>query len=478
MVFPIVGGDGKPTGYDIDNSLRLDDGGSERLYFDQGSGDDTTARRKWTFSTWIKLGNLSTSQHRYFFGVGDYTLIGFRKDDSGEADDLYFQVGTGSGAQGVHTNAKFRDPSAWMHIHAIFDSTDSTAANRLQLRVNGKLVDNELGDYSTDQRSSISQNDEDDFVGNNGQRINIGYSANGTSSFYDGYMVDTHLLIGTAKAYTDFGEFNDNGVWIPIKTSFASSDYGTNGFKLEYKQTGTSANSSGIGADTSGNDNHFTVQNLNAQNVTTDTPTNNFCTLNPLDNYYASSTFSEGNVKMVSASTGSGTSTNAFKTSTFGLTSGKWYWEAKLSNATGYDQIGISQLVASSTSDHLGNSSSAYSIRGDTGNFMNNNSASSYGVSFTTNDIISVALDLDNNLIYFYKNGTVMNSGTGKSISAGTYFPSFGKQDPAAVTWEVNFGNPAFSISSGNTDGKYGNFEYAPPSGYYALCTKRLAEYG
>jgi len=298
----------------------------------------------------------------------------------------------------------------------------------------------------------------------------------GAATYLDAYIADFNFIDGTAYDPTYFGETNDNGVWIPKKPTGLS--YGNNGFFLEFKQTGTSANSSGMGADTSGNDNHFASNNLGSDHITTDTPTNNFCTLNPLDNYYASSTFSEGNVKMVSASTGSGTSTNAFKTSTFGLTSGKWYWEAKLSNATGYDQIGISQLVASSTSDHLGNSSSAYSIRGDTGNFMNNNSASSYGVSFTTNDIISVALDLDNNLIYFYKNGTVMNSGTGKSISAGTYFPSFGKQDPAAVTWEVNFGNPSFSISSGNSDGKYGNFEYAPPSGYYACCTKNLAQYG
>ena len=462
MVFPVVGGDGKPTGYEIENSGRFDNAGGSALGTTFGTA---TNSKKFTLSFWYKICSGTTSGGRTIFGGrSGYENI-FIHEDTIRMDWNNASSGT------VNWAPLVRDQSAWYHFVVAQDTSQSTDSNRVKFYINGV----QAGIRSGVNLSYPAQNLES---GYNVSGVDFFLSSyNGTAAEVNAYYADVYFVDGQQYAPTVFGETDDNGVWIP-KEAKDDVSFGNNGFFLEFKQTGTGTNSSGIGADTSGNDNHLSVAGLAAQDITTDTPTNNFATLNPLDNYYASSTFSEGNVKMVSASTGSGTSTNAFKTSTFGLTNGKWYWEAKLSNATDYDQIGISQLVASSTSDHLGNSSSAYSIRADSGNFMNNNSASSYGVSFTTNDIISVALDLDNNLIYFYKNGTVMNSGTGKSISAGTYFPSFGKQDPAAVTWEVNFGNPSFSISSGNTDGKYGNFEYAPPSGYYALCTKRLAEFG
>jgi hypothetical protein len=471
MVFPIVGGN-QSTGDFVTNSLRFEDGGSPYLTHTRGTA---TNEKKFTFSTWVKLGNTGHGVNGTLFGSGD--------DGNGYVGDALIIQTNGLVKQGDHdgstdnhnvrTNALLRDPSAWYHIVCAADSTQGTASNRIKLYINGTQQTSLAVTTYPSQDITFDCN-------TNGQVLNIGRNQNGENHVYfDGYMAETVFIDGQQLAASSFGETDDNGVWIPKDISKEGLTFGNNGFYLQYQQTGTSADASGKGADTSGEDTHFDDNGMTAEDITTDTPQNNFCTLNPLDNYYASSTFSEGNVKMVSASTGSGTSTNAFKTSTFGLTNGKWYWEAKLSNATDYDQIGISQIVASSTSDHLGNSSSAYSIRADSGNFMNNNSASSYGVSFTTNDIISVALDLDNNLIYFYKNGTVMNSGTGKSISAGTYFPSFGKQDPAAVTWEVNFGNPSFSISSGNADANgHGNFEYAVPSGYYSCNTKNLAEYG
>ena len=103
MVFPVIGGT-QDAEFNVSNSARFDDGSSDRLYFDQGSGDDTTARRKWTFSTWIKRSEIESSNHEYFFGVGDYTLIGFRKDDSGEADDLYIQSQNSGTATALQTN--------------------------------------------------------------------------------------------------------------------------------------------------------------------------------------------------------------------------------------------------------------------------------------------------------------------------------------------------------------------------------------
>ena len=118
---------------------------------------------------------------------------------------------------------------------------------------------------------------------------------------------------------------------------------------------------------------------------------------------------------------------------------------------------------------------------------MDNSSIGDFG-SISQNDIIQVAVDNDNGAIYIGQNGSYLNSGdptsgssrTGSvsNFTAGSVTCFIGTRANSNSFASANFGNPAFSISSGNTDGKYGNFEYAPPSGYYALCTKRLAEFG
>ena len=490
----ILGANSATGAYEISNSVRFDDGSSDRLYFDQGSGDDTTARRKWTFSTWIKRSEITSSNHEYFFGVGDYTLIGFRKDDSGEADDLYIQSQNSGTATALQTNAKFRDTNAWYHIFARFDSTQGSASNRLVAYVNGVEVGSNYGGYGVDQTGSITQNEEDLEIGDSGTRISIGYSPNGTSSFFDGYMAETHLLIGSAKAHTDFGETNDNGVWVPIKTSFATSDYGSNGFKLEYKQTGTSANSSGIGADTSGNDNHFTVQNLNAQNVTEDVPTNNFCTFNPLFTGQRG-TFSEGNTKLVTNVQGS-VNYGQSVIGTFLLTAGKWYWEIEVDavGSGGNVGIGVNERIDAGIynngHNNLGSTGTAF-YKSD-GNIQIGSGSNISNTSYTSGDIISVALDLDNSRIYWAKNGVYQSngSGTGNPSTGANPITLTSSYDDGWVvfcskddtsnnaTFIANFGNYPVAVSSGNTDGKYGIFEYEVPTGFYALCTKRLGEFG
>tara|TARA_B100000900_G_scaffold407654_1_gene420674 strand:- start:1316 stop:2743 length:1428 start_codon:yes stop_codon:yes gene_type:complete len=472
----ILGANSASGAYEISNSLRLNDDDNERLYFDPSSNDST--RTKYTFSTWVKLGNISTSQHRYFFGAGDHALIGFRKASDGDAS-LFVQT-TAGGVNAIQTNAKFRDPSAWYHIYVKLDTTQSTASNRLKLYVNGV----EETSFSVDQRSNITQDSSESDVGSSGERHNIGYSANGSGSLYDGYIADTHLLVGTVKNHTDFGETNDNGVWVPVKTSFASSDYGTNGFKFEYKQTGTSANSSGIGADTSGNDNHFTVQNLNAQNVTTDTPSNNFCTLNPLYQQ-GSNAFSEGNCKVV-LEAGDGSKGAA---GNIAPANGKWYWEVKQGSAT---NSSILVREASDKEDDLSyyqGNFAAYVFNNGNQNITGNTN-STYGPSYSSGDIIMVAMDMDNDRVYFGKNGSwIDGSGNADEANLSDYVPLNGVTNGlgafananggATATAEFNWGNPSFSISSPQSDANgYGNFEYDVPSGYYALCTKNLAEFG
>ena len=195
---------------------------------------------------------------------------------------------------------------------------------------------------------------------------------------------------------------------------------------------------------------------------------------------------SEGNVKI-----NTNDATRCAGPSTIGVSSGKWYWEIKHTSGASNSQIGIAaepdELTRTKTS--VGESSTSWSYVAPTGKIRNTSNDLHSGSTLADGDIMNIALDLDNNYIYFGKNNTYQNSGDPTSGSSGTggfavtagltYFYLGGDRTTGGgATQEVNFGNPSFSISSGNNDGKYGNFEYAPPSGFYALCTKRLAEFG
>jgi hypothetical protein len=469
MVFPVVGGN-ESKGYDITNSLRFNNDDSPKLTFTPSSAGN---RRTFTLSVWFKLSAVASTGERALLAADDGTggNNNFDYIAINGSDKLFVYGYEGSENQSLISTQVFRDPSAWYHLVVAFDTTDGTASNRIKAYVNG----NQITDFDT--ANYPSQNFQTRFNNNNAQRISS-YPDQDTS-YFDGYMCEYHLVDGSQLAPTSFGEFDDNGVWKPIKYD---GSYGTNGFFLEFKQTGTSANSSGIGADTSGNDHHWAVSNLAATDVTEDTCTNNFATLNSL-NYQTSSALSEGDTKIV------GVNADQFlSSSSIGVDAGKWYVEAKLiALSGGQAQFGITSDASEQNRNNrwVGQDSYSYGLASNDGLYNNASTVTYSNATYTTNDIISIALDLDNNLIYFYKNGTVMNSGTGYSITDpasttnGFYFfaVSDGNSDYNA-TWEMNFGNPSFSISSGNTDGKYGNFEYAPPSGYYALCTKRLAEFG
>jgi hypothetical protein len=254
-----------------------------------------------------------------------------------------------------------------------------------------------------------------------------------------------------------------------------------------------------MGADTSGNDNHFSATNLAATDVTTDTPTNNFATLNPLINSNGTYTLSEGNTKFVADGSNGWNTTTA----TMGFSKGKWYWEQKFTQVTGSASFAglVKDDVNHADDDISGQDDSEGVLYYATGNYMFGSSGTyvSGGASFGNSwgdagDIISVAADFDNNKMYFAKNGTYQGSGNpstgsnGLPISEGAQglvAGSFNFVFPYAGAYyaddgcEWNFGNAPFSISSGNADANgYGNFEYAVPTGFYSLCTKNLAEYG
>ncbi len=477
MVFPVVGGNESKV-YEISNSLRFNDDDSPQLSRTPDAGN----RRTFTLSFWLKRGNL---------GTNNPTVI---SSGTNSSNDTRFAIRTdngfivrgmegGSSVMNLQSSAVFRDVAAWYHFVLAFDTTQSTDSNRVKIYQNGvQITDFGTEDYPTQNR--------DLFFNHSSSTEKIGVLSYSDANYWDGYMTEFQSVDGSQLLPTSFGEFDDNGVWIPKRYT---GSYGTNGFFLQFKQTGTSQNSSGIGADTSGNDNHFAVSNLAATDITEDTCTNNFATINSLANQFNPATLSEGNTRV---DFDSGVST-VYNISTIGVSSGKWYCEIKAVTIPDYAEIGIASrpCIAGGNSDKLTVNQYNYGYTANSGNVKSNSTSGvSYGATYDDGDIIGIALDLDNNKLYFSKNGTFQNSGDPTSGSTGTgavsiqapsgtidgvyYFAVGDNRNDHATRMDCNFGNPAFSISSGNNDGKYGNFEYSVPSGYYALCTKRLAEFG
>jgi hypothetical protein len=495
MVFPVVGGNESKV-YEISNSLRFNDDDSPNLTVAQSTPTDGS---RWTWSGWVKRGNLSDGSNQETF-ASSYNGTNTDRIQFTEDDELHVEFKNGaSTVLELHTTQLFRDVAAWYHIVVAFDSNLSQS-NRVKIYVNGTQVTS----FSTSTELSTSGYTTKGFNANSKNFVHGAYESSSLSNYYDGYLTEVNFVDGAAKAQTDFGEFDDNGVWIPKKYT---GTYGNNGFFLQFKQTGTSQNSSGIGADTSGQDNHFAVSNLAATDITEDTCTNNFATLVPTLNM----TLSEGNVKATTSRTSYWDGVHA----SIGVTSGKWYFETKASNAAGTFRV-KSGVVGNpetftilyngrgTSDDPRGTLSNTYPVYGK-GVWLENWYDEDYDSSSTASaqssgDILQFALDMDNYKMWVGINGQFKDnsnndvsysdvaSGSSATVTipsaaytGKTFFPDVWLRDDDGSfdnVAEINFGNPSFSISSGNTDGKYGNFEYAVPSGFYALCTKRLAEFG
>jgi len=436
-----------------------------------------TNAKKYTIAGWFKLSK-NTNNHilSYNYGNGQrgFDLTVRSSDQTLRVND--FTAGVTDHVD-VRTNRVFRDYSAWYHIVVAYDSTQSTAADRVKVYVNGTQE-------TSFAASTYPSQDSDSFIAttpqnNKGFLIGAFYNSSGNidaGNYYSGYMSQFIFVDGTAYAASTFGSTNTNGIWIP--NSSPSVTYGTNGFKLDFAGTGASADASGFGADSSGNGNHFASTGLGTNPSTTDQCVNNFSTLNPL--VATAVTFSEGNCKAVGDG---GNYDNVASTIAFDITTTNgWYAEFKMgSNVNSDTLLGICKTddsnlnIANASSPAAGTASTAVGMRGD-GQKKINGSNSSYGSSYTTGDIMSIAVK--GGAIYFYKNGTIQNSGTAAATGlSGTYYMVLSLNGSSAM--QANFGNPSYTIASGNADANgYGNFEYAVPSGYYALCTKNLAAYG
>ena len=482
MVFPILPANTlADASYDIDNSLRFY-GVDARFVGQTSSGkpfNSASNRRTFTISMWIKFSKVSTAaQHLFYAGTGT-TWAGFYLNNN----KLYsYGETSGSASWNLSTNRLFRDPFAWYHLVLAVDTTQGTAANRVKLYINGEQ-------YTWDDGTTYpSQNLDTPYNNNVEHDVGVYDSAqSGGSSWFDGYMADVYFIDGTQYAASDFGEFdNDSGIWKPKQFS---GTFGTNGVFLEFKQTGSSANASGRGADTSGNGNHFGFAGHDNSSVhTTDTPTNNFCTLNPIavpDNLSDyTSRIAEGALELSSS-----TVADSFEYMATMPTNMKYYFECKLSTVydnNGDQRVGIISVDKSSGSTS-GTGAGAGAIYGGTGSISSYNRAGGAvattltgKTTFADGQIIGVAVDnTTNNDVKFYNNGVLQ--GTIAIVSTELYMPYFRCMGASGQTneWQANFGNPPFTLSSGNVDDNgYGNFEYDVPTGYYALCTKNLAEHG
>ena len=453
-------------GYEVANSCRFYS--NTRLSRTTGV---TTTNTKFTLSFWIKMCDITNHQMIFetYKADGEYLSCGFNLDNAVQPR-FYIQEYTGSYIFRKIFTRLSRDMSAWSHYCIKYDSTEGEST-RLRVYVNGTedTVTTTANLPSSNATSIIS-------VGTQ----YIGYSENQSGHYLHAYLAEFVLVEGTDYAPTDFGEFDEDSptIWKPKDVSGLT--FGTNGFYLDFKDSGD------LGDDESGNGNDFSETNLAATDQSIDSPTNNFCTWNPLDNYYANSTFSEGNLKLVSGGSGDET----YNTSTFGLTAGKWYVELKHEGGNNVlrQLFGITQNPTDDDGQYLGSDNNdSWGYYDNDGKVYHNNSDSvaSYN-TWTTNDIISLALDLDNNRLYFAKNGTWQGSsdptdGTNAiSIDANyTYFIAWGDASSGNMNSSVNFGSPPYANSSAAADENgYGAFEYAPPSGYLALCTKNLGESG
>lgn len=441
-------------------------------YLTRTNGTPTSAY-KYTFSCWVKRSAINSRQRIMSVinpsSTGSYAFVEFTSDNK-----LGFADYPGSSPYfNFQTNRLFRDVSAWYHIVVAVDTTQATASNRQKLYINGVQETSFSTSGQGNQNATV-------LATTSGKTFYIGQ--HGTAGFYmNGSMAHVHFIDGTAYDSSAFGETDSTtGIWKP-KTA-PSVTYGTNGFFLKFE------NSAAFGTDSSGNSNTFSVNGTMTQTI--DTPSNVFATLNAIQESPANNSLSNGNTTSTNDGSASG---HKLRVATLGASSGKWYMEAKLPNGgSNYAWCGIISYDDFNNPDtYMGSSQNSISY-GNGGTVIRNDAvlqATGTVPVIGNSTILQVAVDLDNNYIYFGIDGTYVNSGDPTSGASGTggYSINFsaGKTYTFGVsgyntgaTWNCNFGNGYFGTtavsSAQNPDDGIGIFEYDVPAGYRALNTKSI----
>jgi len=481
-----------PTGYEIDNSLKLEADNSERLKSNSYHASSTpTSSKIGTFSFWVKRTELGANYMVVSGNSARYSRMYFNSDDKIQ---LYSGDSSWNSVQPI-TSTVYRDTAAWYHIVLRLDSTDSTASNRLRLYVNGE-----------EQAWGTSPNITQDgvftlceFGGPTWHSWGSNLSYFTPSAYFSGYLAEVHYVDGQALAPTEFGETDsDSGIWKPKEYG---GTYGNSGYYMDFEDA------SNLGDDESGNGFDFDENNITSIDQSVDTPTNNFAIPNVLWNNYNTATRRytavEGGTRLA------GNQSNVLWRgipATIPVSSGKWYVEVEQdsTNSTnflfGYGSADEQawdwrELTAiPSGANNGGGAKCLYSYNHGVYGYDSAVDPWQYGGgnSRTQGDVLCLALDLDNGYGYWRKDdGAWFQSGDPSSGSSGTggiTVPWNSTQSTVIVhhtardsgVFNTNYGGfTKMTISSPNTDANgYGRFKYAVPSGYYALCTKNVAEYG
>jgi hypothetical protein len=416
------------TGYDIDNSCKFEDDNDERM----SKTISSTNQKTHTISLWLKRTELG---YRRTWGTGvsgnDEYFFYF---DGNDKFDFYSYS---SGYQlRFSSNRVFRDTSAWYHLVFAIDTTQSTEADRVFIYING------VQETSFSTATYPSQNADLQITSS----FYVGTQRNESPDF-SGYISEFVYLDGTQAVVTDFGEFDeDTGIWKPIDVSGLS--FGTNGFYLDFKDASNLGNDASGGTD-------FTLNNITSADQATDTPTNNFCTWNVNYNYtiYAGNpTLTEGATK-----TQEGTGGWAQSKATMGVTSGKWYWEYKMGGSLSH--MGVQDDTASQT--EFAGQYTLFLYNGDTTVEINDSGSlrddTVLSYTFSASDIYAVALNMDDNEISYYQNGSIIGSAISLDGLADRLLLPYGGTNSS--TNEVNFGGfTTISISSAASDEWLRNF--------------------
>jgi len=444
----------KPSGYQISRSVRLRSSASAYLNRTNGTPTSTTTT---TLSLWLKRGTIGIQNNILGAGQASGTNYSQFTFDSGSA--LIFSE-SGTPSFNLTTTQVFRDPSAWYHIVFVYDSTQATASNRAKIYVNGVQVTAfSTANYpALNQATYFNTNAYIKAIGN------IWYNGAPGGFYFDGYLTEVNFIDGQALTPSSFGQTNTiTGVWQPLKYT---GTYGTNGFYLNFSDNSNNTATT-IGKDYSGNGNNWTPNNISVTNNSAydsmlDVPTlfadggngrGNYPILNVLRDKAASLSVINGNLTISSTAA----AWNSQAASILIPTSGKWYWECEVGGAGNEYMIGITGEQSALSGQYPGQANGYGYYR--SGQKFTASTGSAYGASYTSGDVIGVAVDVDAGTLTFYKNGTSQGVAFSSGISSNPS-PSFAVNGTTASNLHPNFGQRPFA--------------YTPPTGFKALNTQNL----
>ena len=431
--------------YEIDNSCRFDGSSSYLTKTFASAGNLKT----WTQSFWMKRSEISGSAQAYLLNTAEGGNTGSVIMGN---DTFQWMHGVGGGYNNRNTTQVFRDPGAWMHIVIQLDTTQASEPNRSKLWVNGEQVTA----FSTE--TTIAE-DATTYINDDEYEHGIGRNEYDNNQYFSGYLAEYIFIDGSALEADSFGETNSTtGQWIPKDPS--SLTFGTNGFWLDF------ADSSALGNDVSGNDQDWTTNGLAAADQVIDTPTDNFCTMNPLNNTLYE--LSDGN--LYAGFSSAATNVRGTSATMAYPTTGKWYWEGKNEVGTA-GQYGIraydgTQSVANFCTVFNVNSVNAYGLQSSNGNLWEDGSSSTTGESWAQGDTVGVAFDVDTGKLWFSKNNTWISGDPEDGSSPSITVPSAELANDL-YPWGASASNTHYQRYDFGQSG----FAYTPPSGFSALST-------